>query len=260
MGILEEIVRKKKERLSAAKSKTPLSEIRLKAKEAEGPSDFGRAVTRGGGGIRLIAEVKRASPSRGVIRKDFDPVRIASLYKDRADAVSVLTEEDFFLGDPGYLREVKKTSGRPALRKDFLFDEYQIYESRAWGADAILLIGRILSPSQAGEFVHLARELSLSVLFEVEGPGGLEKAVSAGAKIIGVNNRNLETFEVSLETTFKTKKEIPSGITTVSESGIRTRQDVLGLQEAGIDAVLVGTAFMEADDIKEKIEELMGVR
>jgi indole-3-glycerol phosphate synthase len=258
MGILDEIVRKKRERLSSVKSKTPIGEIRSKIQDMEKTRDFPQAIKKNGGRIRLIAEIKKASPSKGIIRKDFDPVKIASIYNERADAVSVLTEEDFFMGDLKHIKAVKRALSKPVLRKDFIFDEYQIYESRAEGADAILLIDGILEKSQSKEYLHIASELGLSVLYEIHDMGELENALFVNAGIIGVNNRNLDTLSVSLDTTFKIKKEIPEGKTVVSESGIRTNADVRRLDEAGIDAMLIGTAFMEAKDIGKKIEELRG--
>lgn len=259
MGILDEIVRKKRERLAAAKSKIPLSEIRAKIGETERPRDFRGAVRASPEGrVRLIAEVKRASPSAGIIREDFDPREIALIYKERADAISVLTEEDFFQGMLGHLSAVRNASGKPVLRKDFIVDEYQIFEARAAGADAVLLIEGILDASRADEYLHLAAELGMAVLFEVHDLRGLERAMKTRAEIIGINNRDLATMEVSLETTFALRTEIPPRCAVVSESGIKTRQDVLRLQEAGVDAMLIGTAFMRARDIGAKMDEILG--
>jgi indole-3-glycerol phosphate synthase len=262
MGILDDILRKKRERLSYAKTSTPLRELRARIGEMKPTLDFNGAIKRPRGehgGIRLIAEIKKASPTRGVIREDFDPERIAGIYQERADAVSVLTEEDFFLGNLGYIGRVKEATDRPVLRKDFIMDEYQVYESRAAGADAILLIASVLDRAQAEEYCRMAEELGLGVLFEGHDFSELEKALRIEAGIIGINNRNLKTMAVDLKTTFEMKKEIPGEKTVVSESGIRTRQDVLALEEAGVDAMLVGTAFMEAEDIGRKMDELRGV-
>ncbi|MDP2167147.1 MAG: indole-3-glycerol phosphate synthase TrpC [Thermodesulfovibrionales bacterium] len=259
MGILNEIIAKKRERLSYAKSKTPLSELKARIPDVKRPLDFKAAIRRTGERIRLIAEVKKASPSKGLIREDFAPAKIARIYREKADAISVLTEEDFFMGDLKYIWEVKAAADMPVLRKDFIFDEYQIYESRANGADAALLIAACLNGTQAEEYQALAMELGLSVLFEVHDMRELELALLINSDIIGINNRNLTTLKVDLNTTFEIKKEIPEGRVVVAESGIRTREDVLRLEGAGVDALLIGTAFMEAADIGRKMDELMGL-
>ena len=260
MGILDEIVSKKKERLGIAKSGVPLKGIKSRIADAGNPRDFRSAIKRNYiGSIKLIAEIKKASPSKGVIREDFDPVEIATIYeKKQAGAISVLTEEDFFQGRLEFISAVKTITTIPLLRKDFIFDEYQIYESRANEADAILLIAAILSKNQAEEYLHLAGELGLSVLFEVHDLKELETALSVNADIIGINNRDLKTLKIDLNTTYIIKKEIPSDKIVISESGIKTRDDILRLESAGIDAVLIGTSFMEAKDIGKKIEELFG--
>lgn len=260
MSILDKIVEKKRERLDFLKTKIPLEEIRSRASDAEKPRNFRNAVKRESGSVRLIAEIKKASPSRNVIRQDFDPVAIASIYEKKAvDAISVLTEEDNFQGKIKHLLEIKEVTNRPLLRKDFILDEYQLYESKAYGADAILLIASILSRNQAADYFHLARDLGLSTLFEVHDFRELEMAFRIDSDIIGINNRDLMTLRVDLETTLKLKREIFSDKIIVSESGIKTRDDVLKLDKAGIDAILVGTVFMEADDIERKIDALMGM-
>ena len=259
MSILDKIIEKKRERLNDLKTKVPLRELKIKADELERPKNFKDAVKRNSGSIRLIAELKKASPLDGVIRQDFDPITIASIYEKRAvDAISVLTEEDYFQGELEYLLEVKKVTDRPLLRKDFIFDEYQIYESKANRADAILLIASILDKHQAAEYLHLVEELGLSVLFEVHDFKELEMALLINAGIIGINNRDLKTSSIDLNTTLELKKEIPLNKIVVSESGIKTREDVRRLEDAGIDSILVGTVFLQAGDIGEKIGELMG--
>lgn len=269
MGVIDEIVRKKRKRLAHAKSAAPLGELRARLSGLEAPRDFRGAVTDpsrhgpespGAGRVRLIAELKKASPSKGLIREDFSPRDIAAIYARHADALSVLTEEDYFQGNLGYIAQAKGTSGLPVLRKDFIFDEYQIYEARAAGADAILLIENILEAPQAEDYLHLARELGMAVLLEVHDMRGLEKALSVGADIIGINNRDLATLSIDLETTFRLKEEIPADKTVVSESGITARKDILRLGEAGVDAVLIGTSFMAAGDIEKKIIEVMPER
>jgi indole-3-glycerol phosphate synthase len=258
MGVLGRIIERKKERLALARSRAPLAEVKARAMDAEAARDFAGAIRRQGGPIRLIAEVKRASPSRGLIRADFDPAAIARIYERRAAAVSVLTEEDFFQGSLSYIALVRAATGRPVLRKDFIIDEYQLYESRAAGADAVLLIAAALGRAQAAEYVRLSADLGMAALFEVHNGGELESALGAGASIIGVNNRDLTTLKVEIETTFRLKAGIPAGKAVVSESGISRREDVLRLEAAGVDAVLIGTAFMEAGDIGRKVDELMG--
>lgn len=258
MGILDEIVNRKRERLSYAKTKIPLEDILSKIPDMEKPRPFKHAIKKDSKGIRLIAEIKKASPSRGIIRQDFKLIEIAQVYREKADAISVLTEEDFFMGDLGYLNDIKKIVDSPILRKDFIIDEYQIYESRANGADAILLIVSLLDRSQAEEYLRMAEELGLSVLFEIHDLKELELALLTGADIIGINNRDLKTLKVDLNTTLEIKKEIPEGKVIVSESGIQKRQDVVRLEDAGIDAMLIGTVLMETEDIGRKISELMG--
>lgn len=259
MNILNKIVEKKKKRLSFSKTKVSLREMRSKASNAERPKNFKDAIKRDSSPIRLIAEIKKASPSRGVIRQDFDPTTIASIYEKKdVDAVSILTEEDYFQGKLEYLLEVKKVTNSPLLRKDFIFDEYQIYESKVSGADAMLIIASLLDKNQAAEYLYLAKELGLSVLFEIHDFKELEMALLINADIIGINNRDLKTSSIDLNTTFELKKEIPFDKIVVSESGIKTREDVKRLQDAGIDSILVGTAFLEEVDIAKKIDELMG--
>lgn len=260
MGILDEIVSKKKERLEHAKTIVSPRDIKSRIEDIEKPRDFKAAIKRNSNEkIKLIAEIKKASPSKGIIREIFDPVEIAGIYeKKHVSAISILTEEDFFQGRLEFIPAVKEITTIPLLRKDFIFDEYQIYESRANEADAILLIAAILDKNQANEYIHLAKELGLSVLFEMHDSKELEMALLIDADIIGINNRDLKTLKVDINSTFKLKKEIPPDKIVVSESGIKTKDDVLSLEAAGIDAVLIGTAFMEAEDIGKKIEEFFG--
>ena len=258
MNVLKNIVARKIERVDDAQCRLTLAEIKKRLADLERPRDFREAVKRGPGPIKLIAEIKRASPSKGLIRSNFDPLQIASIYEaNPVSAISVLTEEDFFQGHLSYLRRVRQVTSKPLLRKDFIIDEYQLYESRLYGADAVLLIAAILDKRRAGEYLQLASELGLSVLFEVHNDADLEKAFYVDADIIGINNRDLNTLAIDLTTTLRLKSVIPSGKIIVSESGIRTRQDVVTLQDNGIDAMLIGTAFMEASDIGKKIEEML---
>lgn len=260
MSVLRKIVERKKERIAYAKSLTPLAELKSAIKNVPESRDFAKAVKRDNTPIRLIAEIKKASPSKGLIRADFSHTAIASIYETKkVDAVSVLTEEDFFQGRLEFLEEVKQIVSCPVLRKDFIFDEYQIFEARAKKADAILLIAALLELKQAEEYLHLARELGLSVLFEVHDLAELETALRINAPIIGINNRNLKTLAIDLNTTFELKKEIPGDRVVVSESGIKTREDVSRLEEAGTDAMLIGTSLMESQDIAAKIDALKGI-
>jgi indole-3-glycerol phosphate synthase len=258
--ILKEIVSKKKEKIKEAKVRRSKNYFMAAISDIKEGRDFKTAIKRTASGkINLIAEIKKASPSKGIIRKDFDHLSIASIYeKEAVSAVSILTEEDFFLGNLNFLSDVRKVITKPILRKDFIIDEYQIYESRANEADAILLIAAILDRKQANEYFQLARELNLSVLFEVHNFKELEIALSIDSDIIGINNRDLKTLQVDINTTLKLKKQIPPDKILISESGIKTREHVKMLEAAGIDSILVGTAFMEAEDIGKKIKELTG--
>lgn len=259
MSVLYKIVDIKKERLSQAKSRISVAGLRTVIKDVPPPLNFEQALKRQDGPIRLIAEVKKASPSKGLIRQDFDHKTIAAIYRENnVNAISVLTEEDFFQGRLEFLTEVKTISLLPVLRKDFIFDEYQIYEARANQADAILLIAAILDEKQAGEYLHITKELGMAVLFEVHDHRELEMALRINAPVIGINNRNLKTLQIDMNTTLELKKEIPADRIIVSESGIRRRDDVLALEQAGIDAMLIGTSLMESADIGRKIAELRG--
>ncbi len=255
---LQEILSKKRLRLKELKAKKDLETLKKTALQIKRTDlrDFKGAIKRNSAGIRFIGEIKAASPSKGIIRKDIDLLKIVSIYEQKVDAISVITEEDFFLGSLSYLEEVKKVVTRPVLRKDFIIDEYQIYESSLSGADAILLIASILEGDQPERFLTLAKELGMSVLFEIHDERELEKALKINAGIIGINNRDLKTMNIDLHTTLRLKPLIPSDKIVVSESGIKSREHVRMLEEAGIDAILVGTVLMEAEDLGAKIDSL----
>jgi indole-3-glycerol phosphate synthase len=257
--ILDEIVKRKRERLKEVKIKNPLSDLKEKVRDLPETKDFKEAIKREKGEpIRLIAEIKKSSPSKGIIRDDLDPEEIANIYEEKgASAISVLTEEDFFKGSLSDLQEVRGKVKLPLLRKDFIFDPYQVYESRLNGADAILLISTILERAQIEDLRGLAEELRMDSLVEVHNLKDLDKALSAGAEIIGINNRNLDTLKVDIDTTFKLIKDIPEDKIVVSESGIKEREDVKRIGGERVDAILVGTALMEAPNIGKKVEELM---
>ena len=257
--ILDRIVAESQLQLQAQKRSCPLAELQRAALEQSPPLDFASALH--GDGIRLIAEVKKASPSRGVIRPDFDPTGIARSYAaNGASAISVLTEPKYFQGSLDYLRDIKIAlvdKNMPLLRKDFLFDSYQIYQSRAYGADSLLLIVSILTPEKLKELLELSHEMKMSCLVEVHNETELQTAIKSGARIIGINNRDLTTFTVDLSTTERLRPLIPPDRIVVSESGINTRGDVEKLKEWGVDAVLIGETLMTAPDIASKISELL---
>jgi len=256
--ILDEIVAYKRTELVETKRAAPLAELKAKAASMEPTRGFREALA-GEGEMRLIAEVKKASPSKGVIREDFDPVKIARTYEESgASCLSVLTEKKFFQGKLGYLDDIRKDVGLPLLRKDFIIDEYQIYETRTAGADALLLIVACLGHHQLEDYLGLAGRLGLDVLIEAHTYKELDRVLLTGARLVGINNRDLATFKVDLRTTLELLKDIPDDCIVVSESGINTREDVLLLQKAGVDAILVGESLMREKDIGKKVKELLG--
>jgi indole-3-glycerol phosphate synthase len=207
--------------------------------------------------LHFICEVKKASPSKGVIAEDFPYMDIARDYEEAgASAISVLTEPEFFLGSDRYLNEISRGVNIPVLRKDFILDEYQIYESKLIGADAILLISSLLEGPRLKKYIKICDELGLSALVETHTAEEIEKALDAGARIIGVNNRNLQTFEVDIENSIRLRELVPKDIIFVAESGIHTREDIRRLQSAGVDAVLIGEAFMRSENKKELLNAL----
>lgn len=239
----------------------PLTELKAVIGELDKTRPFGDEVKRSGSPrLKLIAELKKASPSKGLIREDFNPEKIISIYdKKGVAAISVLTEERYFQGSISYLKSARRATLKPLLRKDFIFDDYQIYEARAFGADAVLLIAAALEKPRLQDLMGLANELSLDCLVEVRDLKELDAALCCGAEIVGINNRDLTTLKIDLKTTFDLLKDIPPGKIVVSESGIETRADVEALEKTGVDAVLIGTVFMKAVDIGLKIDELMGL-
>ena len=252
--ILDTIVARKKEEVAALKARGVVApEL-----EIPPPRGFIRALTDFAG-VAVIAEAKKASPSKGVIRPDFDPVAIARSYQaGGAQALSVLTDVDFFQGSLAYIPAVRAVVGLPVLRKDFIIDPLQIREARAYGADAILLIAAILETSQIEEYQALAFDLGMDALVEVHDEAEVEKAVAAGSRLIGVNNRDLRDFSMDLNTTFRLQKMIPAEIPLVSESGIRDHQDMQRLAEHGVGAALVGETLMRAADPAEALRSLVG--
>jgi indole-3-glycerol phosphate synthase len=256
--ILDAIIAHTKEELAEKRRQVPFRDIKAAAADAGALRGFGKALSAGTG-IRLIAEVKKASPSLGVIREDFDPVGIARIYEESGAAcLSVLTENKFFQGELDYLSRIRKAVALPLLRKDFIVDEYQIHEARAAGADALLLIAACLEAKQLQEYIMIASEIGLDVLVESHTYRELERSLIAGALIVGINNRDLATFIVDVQTTLELLKDIPDDRIVVSESGIKTRDDIVKLQQAGVDAVLVGESLMREKDIGRKVKELLG--
>lgn len=258
MTRLEEIIAFKRQELAEAKRAWPLSRLEKELKGRPPARNF-RAAIRRPGALSLIAEFKRASPSAGPIRPDADPVSVAKEYaKAGAQAISVLTDQKFFSGTLDDLRSVKEAVPLPVLRKDFLLEEYAVVESSAAGADAVLLIAAILPRPTFKRLIELARNLSLEALVEVHTERELGEALEAGAELIGVNNRDLATLQVDLKTAERLFQRIPPGKVRVSESGLRSRQDVELVRSHGADAVLIGEELMGSADPARKIKELMG--
>ncbi len=261
--ILDEIVSNKKEELKDRKTTLPLSELKARIKDLPDTKGFKRAVERGenkDSPVRLIAEIKKASPSKGIIREDFNPQRLAWIYEEAgASALSVLTEEKYFLGNIEYLSQARNVAKIPILRKDFIIEPYQIYEARAFGADAVLLIASLLDRQKIDEFLGIAMDLDMDAIVEIHDMKELEKALQTKADIIGINNRDLMTFKIDIGTTYRLKDEVPMDKVIVSESGINNRYDIVQMQKADIDAVLIGTALMREEDIAKKIRELLGL-
>lgn len=258
--ILQRIVSDRRKAVAALKQSQPLdlSPDLVRQRAGKACRDLKQAVTRGEG-LGIIAEVKQASPSKGMIRWDFDPLAIAREYEaNGAAAISVLTEPEYFFGRDEYLTEISADTAIPVLRKDFIIDPYQIVQSKLLGADCILLIAAVLSDSELASFLKLAGELDLQCLVEVHSREELERVLKTDADLIGINNRNLHTFETNLQTTLDLAPLIPEDKVVISESGIHTGADLLLLKDAGVDGVLIGESLMRAPDIALKLKELRG--
>lgn len=259
MSVLDEIFANKRIEVEQSRSHHPLQSVRAAAEAAPAPLNFTAALRRADEQRpRLIAEVKKASPSRGLLVENFNPTQLASIYRDNgASAISVLTDQRYFMGSLEYLIAVAALSpGLPVLRKDFIYDAYQVYEARASGASAILLIAAMLDLATLQDLRELARELQLSALIEVHNRKELDAALITDPDLVGVNNRNLHDLKVSLETTFELREHIPNHVCMVAESGIQTRNHVDRLAQAGVDAILVGEALVTAEDVAAKVREL----
>jgi len=261
MSILRKIIEAKREELEERKREIPLRALQTQLSEAPKTRPFAAALKRKTGEpIRLIAELKRASPSKGIFRGDFDAEKILLAYEQSpASALSILTDEKFFLGNLDNLALARRVTTKPLLRKDFIIDPYQLYEAKVYGADAVLLIVAALDDAKLKELLNLASELGMDALVEVHTETELERAMKAGAKLFGINNRDLQTFEVDLGTTLRLRKLVPNSCVVVSESGIESREHVKVLEDAGVDAILVGEALIRSDDPRAKAKELLGI-
>lgn len=259
--ILERIVAVKREEVTAAAKRKSLSVVRADAESRVLTRDFlGAMRAKVTAGLpAVIAEIKKASPSKGVLRSDFIPADIAQTYAEHGAAcLSVLTDQQFFQGSVDYLKQARASCHLPVLRKDFVVDAYQVYESRACGADCILLIAACLDDTQMADFEAIARGLDMAVLVEVHDRAELQRALKLKTPLLGINNRNLKTFEVTLDTTLGMLNEVPAERLLVCESGIHTREDVLRMTAAGVHAFLVGEAFMRAPDPGVALADLFG--
>lgn len=259
--VLDRILAHKVEELAARKVRVSAAAVRAAAREASPPCDLRAAVRRdsvaGRDTVALIAEVKHASPSKGVLIEHFDPVAIGTAYAQHgAAAISVLTDERFFLGHLDYLTAVRAAIGVPVLRKDFVIDPYQVYEARAAGADAVLLIVAALADAQLADLHALITDLGMAALVEVHDEADLTRALRASPPLLGINNRDLKTFHVDLATTARLARQVPDGVTLVAESGIFTGADVRQMGRMGAHAVLVGEALVTSGDIAAKVREL----
>jgi indole-3-glycerol phosphate synthase len=259
--VLDTIVARKREEVADRKAHRSQTELATAAKSADPPRGFAAALRAkiDAGCSAVIAEIKKASPSKGVIRKDFDPVAIARSYAQAGAAcLSVLTDRDFFQGSDDYLQAARAATALPVLRKDFIIDPYQVYESRTLGADCVLLIASALGPAELSDLKSLAESLSLDVLIEVHDASELDRALSLRPTMVGINNRNLKTFETSLQNTLDLLPRIPSDMLAITESGIHSVEDVATLRQKGVNAFLVGEAFMRADDPGAALRALFG--
>jgi indole-3-glycerol phosphate synthase len=259
-SILDTIVVSKRREVAAQRVAVPEAELERRLIEAAPVRDF-RAALDAAAGVAVIAEVKKASPSAGVLRADFDPVSIARVYANAgASAISVLTDGPFFQGNLAYLTAIRQAVAPPVLRKDFIIDRYQVLEARAAGADAILLIAEILEQAELVSLLQEVGRLGMQALVELYDPENLPRVVKSGARLIGINNRNLRTFETRLEHTLELAARVPRDRCLVSESGIKSHADVARLQTAGVKAVLIGETFMRSGDIAAKMKEICGAK
>lgn len=260
MSILATIIERKREEVASAVSRSPLAEQRSRCRDAEPTRGFAATLEgRAQQGTAIIAEVKKGSPSRGIIRADFDPEAIARCYRDHGAAcLSILTDREFFFGDLAYLPRIRQVVDLPLLRKDFVIDRYQLYEGRAAGADAILLIAAVLDPAHLEDLALEAAELGLDVLLEVHDEADLARAAGIEVAMIGINNRDLKTFVTDLAVSERLLPLLPDGVVPVAESGLNSRTDIERLQAAGARAFLIGESLMREKDPGVKLRELLG--
>lgn len=255
---LSKIINKKKSRIKEQKKSLSFNKLLDKISKTTFVYHSFQGALDKRSGLSLIAEIKKASPSKGILSKKFDPVKVASIYqKAGVDAISVLTEEDYFKGSLKHIEDIRKVVELPILRKDFIVDEYQIYESRLIGADAILLIAKILPLDQLKDFLHIADDLGLESLVEIHDNLDLKKVLQTEAQIIGINNRDLKTFKLDLDVTIRLFPLIPKQKIIICESGIKTEEDVRRLKALGVNAILVGEAFMSARDIRSQVSKII---
>jgi indole-3-glycerol phosphate synthase len=258
MSLLDQIVGNTRAEVARRRASTPQTVLERQCQTAPPPRDFEGALRPPRGGVRLVAEVKKASPSRGVLAPDLNPAVLAATYaRHGAHAISVLTDEKYFRGSLDDLRAVRAAVDRPLLRKDFTVDEYQLWEARAAGADAVLLIVSIVPPPRLGELLAAAKGLGLAALVECHTAAELDQALAAGSRVVGINNRDLATFETRLETTLELLPLIPPGPIVVSESGFFTGADVRRVVAAGAHAVLVGEALVRSPDVPFTLRDLL---
>jgi len=254
--MLDKIIAQKRQEIEQRKKIATMTYLQERIARQKPPLDI--ALTLKGDHIQLIAEVKQASPSRGMLSPNLNPIELAQTYAEGgAAAISVLTEANYFMGSIEHLAAIREMVGLPLLRKDFIFDPYQVYESRAYGADALLLIAAVLNQEQLKELVSLSHSLGLRCLVEVHNTGEVERAVLSEAEIIGINNRDLNTFTVDITTTRRLRPLIPQERIVVTESGIKSKRDIEKLTKWGVGAVLVGEALVTADDVMAKMKELL---
>lgn len=257
-NILEEIIEHKRGEISQARERVSADQLTAQLADAPPVRDFVESL-RTHGPVGMIAEVKKASPSAGIIREDFHPVEIAQIYENSGAAcLSVLTDEHYFQGHLDYLKAVRKVVSIPVLRKDFIIDRYQILEARAAGADCVLLIAECLDDDRLQDLYAYAQELGMSALVEIYEPDNLERVLKLNPPMLGINNRNLKTFVTSLDHSIELSPRLPAGCLLISESGIRNREDVLRLQESGVRGILVGETLMRSPVIADKVCELLG--
>jgi indole-3-glycerol phosphate synthase len=255
--ILNKIIENKRSEVERAEKSDSIDFLKSELQNLDNTKGFYESI-RADGRTKVIAEIKCASPSKGVLRSEFNPVEISkSYFRGGASAISVLTDSRFFKGSRDHLRDVRSAVELPLLRKDFIIDPYQVYESRLYGADAILLIVAALDSTILGELLELAHSLDMDAVVEIHDEGELDKAIEAGSRIIGINNRDLKTFDVSLETSLRLCKLIPREKLIVSESGISSSDDIKRLKSAGINVLLIGEAFMRAPDPGEELKKLL---